>query len=160
MDMSRKFVLFPTILITHFFFNHIANLRPFLQKEKHTSVEPQKGKTDRDDGAVDSIGRRVRCDDECINPSKNIAAEFEVSMHMSFFFNHIANTRFFSNHIANLCPILQKAKHRSVDADDAVGSIGRRVRRDGRKKNKSSLLQSEDFEFYTPVLRRKGLLLN
>lgn len=38
---------------------------------------------------------------------------------------------------------------------DGMDSIGRRVRHDGRKKIKSSLLQSEDYEFYTPALRRK-----
>uniref|UniRef100_A0A8R7RG41 Uncharacterized protein n=1 Tax=Triticum urartu TaxID=4572 RepID=A0A8R7RG41_TRIUA len=41
---------------------------------------------------------------------------------------------------------------------DAMDSIGRRVRHDSRKKKKSSLLQSEEYEFYTPALRRKRAL--
>lgn len=41
---------------------------------------------------------------------------------------------------------------------DAMDSIGRRVRHDGRKKKKSSLLQSEEYEFYTPAIRRKRAL--
>ena len=51
-------------------------------------------------------------------------------------------------------PILQKVKHTSMDVMD---SIGRRVRHDGSKK-KSSLRQSEEYEFYTPMIKRKRAL--
>ena len=86
---------------------------------------------------------------------ETIARTYPPNLRSASHLNQIANKRFSQPIFLTLSQISQKVKHTSMDAMD---SIGRRVRHDSRKKKKSSLLQSEEYEFYTPALRRKRAL--
>ncbi|XP_044451638.1 uncharacterized protein [Triticum aestivum] len=125
--------------------NPSKNLAGEFEKVKKTPVDPHKGKTNRDD-AVDSFGKRFRSD------SKNLPSQSEK---VKKTYVHPQKSKTERDDSKNLSSESEKVKPTSMDAMD---SIGRRVRHDGRKKKKSSLLQSEEYEFYTPALRKKRAL--
>ncbi|XBH65975.1 hypothetical protein VPH35_119454 [Triticum aestivum] len=125
--------------------NPSKNLAGEFEKVKKTPVDPHKGKTDRDD-AVDSFGKRFRSD------SKNLPSQSEK---VKKTYAHPQKSKTERDDSKNLPSESEKVKPTSMDDMD---SIGRRVRHDGRKKKKSSLLQSEEYEFYTPALRKKRAL--
>ncbi|XBH75933.1 hypothetical protein VPH35_102651 [Triticum aestivum] len=125
--------------------NPNKNLAGEFGKVKKTPVDPHKGKTDKDD-AVDSFGKRFRSD------SKNLPSESEK---VKKTYVHPEKSKTERDDSKNIPSESEKVMHTSMDAMD---SIGRRVRHDSRKKKKSSLLQSEEYEFYTPALRRKRAL--